>query len=72
MIGYYVIFGVFALIGMVVSGRLKGKFAHYSRIPVRSGLSGKEVAEKCWRITVCMMSILSKVRVFDGSLQSSE
>ncbi|MBK6363031.1 MAG: zinc metallopeptidase [Saprospiraceae bacterium] len=46
MIGYYVIFGVFALIGMVVSGRLKGKFAHYSRIPVRSGLSGKEVAEK--------------------------
>jgi Zn-dependent membrane protease YugP len=46
MIGYYVILGVFTLIGMAVSSRLKGKFAHYSRVPVRSGLSGKEVAEK--------------------------
>ncbi|MBK9257386.1 MAG: zinc metallopeptidase [Saprospiraceae bacterium] len=46
MIGYYVILGVFTLIGMLVSNRLKSKFAQYSRIGVRSGLSGKEIAEK--------------------------
>lgn len=46
MIGYYVILGVFTVIGMLVSSRLKNKFAHYSQIPVRSGLSGKEMAEK--------------------------
>lgn len=46
MIGYYVILGVFTVIGMMVSSRLKNKFAHYSQIPVRSGLSGKEMAEK--------------------------
>ena len=46
MIGYYVILGVFTVIGMLVSSRLKNKFAHYSQVPVRSGLSGKEMAEK--------------------------
>ncbi|MFZ1703334.1 MAG: zinc metallopeptidase [Saprospiraceae bacterium] len=46
MIGYYVILGVFTLIGFAVSGRLKSKFAHYSKIPVRAGFSGREVAEK--------------------------
>ncbi|MBK8623662.1 MAG: zinc metallopeptidase [Saprospiraceae bacterium] len=44
--GYYVILGVFTLIGMLVSSRLKNKFAHYSQVPVRSGLSGSEMAEK--------------------------
>lgn len=46
MIGYYVILGVFTVIGMLVSSRLKNKFAHYSQVPVRSGLSGREMAEK--------------------------
>jgi Zn-dependent membrane protease YugP len=46
MIGYYVILGVFTLIGMLVGNRLKSKFAQYSRIGVRSGLSGKDIAEK--------------------------
>jgi Zn-dependent membrane protease YugP len=46
MIGYYVILGVFTLIGMLVSNRLKNKFAHYGQVPVRSGLSGKEMAQK--------------------------
>jgi Zn-dependent membrane protease YugP len=46
MIAYYVILGVFTLIGMLVSSRLKNKFAHYSQVPVRSGLSGSEMAEK--------------------------
>jgi uncharacterized protein len=32
--------------GMIVSGRLKGKFKEYSEIPLENGMSGKEVAEK--------------------------
>ncbi|MFM9908895.1 MAG: zinc metallopeptidase [Chitinophagaceae bacterium] len=39
----------FLLISMVVSGVLKSKFATYSRIPLFSGLSGKEIAEKMLR-----------------------
>ncbi|MBK9737535.1 MAG: zinc metallopeptidase [Saprospiraceae bacterium] len=46
MIGYYVILGVFTLIGFLVGRRLKSKFAHYSKIGTRSGLNGKEIAEK--------------------------
>lgn len=44
-IGYWVIMGILAVIGMVVSGRLKSKFAHYSKIGVRNGKSGQQVAE---------------------------
>ncbi len=43
---YMVIAGALSLIGMLVSNRLKSKFEHYSQIPLQSGLSGKEVAEK--------------------------
>ncbi len=45
-IGIYVIFGVFMLISYIVSSILKSKFSKYSKEPLRSGLSGKEVAEK--------------------------
>ena len=44
MIAYYVILGVFTLIGMGVSSRLKSKFEHYSKFGTRSGLSGAEIA----------------------------
>lgn len=37
---------VFMLIGLLVSSRLKSKFAKYSQERLSSGLSGKEVAEK--------------------------
>lgn len=37
---------VLFLMGMVVQGRLKSKFRHYSEMPLRAGLSGREVAEK--------------------------
>ncbi|NND32298.1 MAG: zinc metallopeptidase [Saprospiraceae bacterium] len=43
--GYMLVAGVMSLIGMFVSGRLKAKFAHYSQIPTRGGMSGREVAE---------------------------
>jgi Zn-dependent membrane protease YugP len=40
---------VFMVIGLIVSSRLKSKFAQYSKERLSSGLSGKEVAEKMLR-----------------------
>ena len=40
---------VFLGLSMLVSGILKSKFAKYSKVPLRSGLSGKEIAEKMLR-----------------------
>jgi Zn-dependent membrane protease YugP len=40
---------IFIGISFLVSSTLKGKFATYSRIPLRNGLSGREVAEKMLR-----------------------
>jgi hypothetical protein len=45
-IGLLIISGVFMLIGLLVSSRLKSKFAKYSKEPLSSGLSGKDIAEK--------------------------
>lgn len=45
-LGLLVIAVVFMLIGLLVSSRLKAKFAHYSKERLSSGLSGKEIAEK--------------------------
>jgi Zn-dependent membrane protease YugP len=44
--GLMVISIVFAGIGMLVSSRLKGKFAHYSAMGLQTGLSGQEVARQ--------------------------
>lgn len=49
MIAYYLILGVFTLVGFLVSNRLKSKFQQYSQIGTRSGLSGAEVAVKMLR-----------------------
>lgn len=46
MIGIMIISVIFMLIGMAVQYRLKSKFAAYSKVPLSSGLSGKEIAEK--------------------------
>ena len=45
-ISILVISVLFMLLGMVVQGRLKSKFAAYSKVPTSSGMSGKEIAEK--------------------------
>ena len=45
-IGYIVIAGVFGLFSMVVSNRLKSKFKHYSKVHLRNGMSGAEIAQK--------------------------
>ena len=46
MILYYVILGVIFLASWLVSNRLQSKFAHYSQVQLRNGMSGKEIAEK--------------------------
>lgn len=48
MIGleYYLILGLIALISFAVSGRLKSKFEHYSKVHLRNGMSGAEIATK--------------------------
>jgi Zn-dependent membrane protease YugP len=49
MFGYIAITVIFSVIGMIISGRLRGKFSHYSRVPLRSGMSGAEIAETMLR-----------------------
>lgn len=48
MIGleYYILIGVIALVSFAVSGRLKSKFEHYSKVHLRNGMSGAEIAQK--------------------------
>ena len=44
--GIWLIIIFFMIVGGIVSNRLKNKFKKYSNIPLESGLTGKEVAEK--------------------------
>lgn len=46
MMTYWIIFIGVALLSWLVSHNLKRKFEKYSRIPLPSGMTGKEVAEK--------------------------
>lgn len=41
---YFILVGAMSLVGMVISNRLKSKFRQYSQMPLRSGMSGREVA----------------------------
>jgi uncharacterized protein len=43
---YMLIIGAIALFSWLVSSRLKSKFAQYSKISLRNGMSGAEIAEK--------------------------
>lgn len=43
---YLIVVGVPMLLSMFVSYRLKSKFAHYSKVHLANGMSGKEIAEK--------------------------
>ena len=44
--GYYLLAGIIFLVSMYVSNRLKSKFKKYSKIQLRNGMNGKEIAEK--------------------------
>jgi len=46
MIGYYILLGVIALVSWAVSAKLQSKFDHYSKVHLRNGMSGAEIAEK--------------------------
>lgn len=46
---YYLILGAIFIISMIVQNRLKSKFAYYSQVHLRNGMSGREVAEKMLR-----------------------
>lgn len=46
MIGYYILLGAIALASYLVSARLKSKFAHYSKVHLRNGMSGAEIAQQ--------------------------
>lgn len=43
---YYILIGAVALISWLVSSRLKSKFKHYSKVHLRNGMSGAEIAQK--------------------------
>jgi Zn-dependent membrane protease YugP len=46
MWGYYILIGLIALVSWAVSARLKSKFEFYSKVGLRNGMSGAEIAEK--------------------------
>ena len=46
MIGYYILLGVIALVSWAVSAKLKSKFEFYSKVHLRNGMSGAEIAQK--------------------------
>ena len=46
MMMYYIIAGAIALLSSVVSKRLQSKFKKYSKLHLRNGMSGAEIAEK--------------------------
>lgn len=46
MAGAYIIGILFAIVGIFISSRLKAKFKYYSRVQLRNGMSGREIAEQ--------------------------
>lgn len=46
MIGYYILLGAIALVSWAVSAKLKSKFEFYSKVHLRNGMSGAEIAQK--------------------------
>ncbi len=46
MIGYYILIGVIALVSWLVGNQLKRKFDFYSKVQLRNGMSGAEIAQR--------------------------
>lgn len=49
MMPIWILFIAIAIVGWLVQARLQSRFKKYSRIPLRNGMTGKEVAEKMLR-----------------------
>ena len=46
MMGYYILIGAIALVSWLVCNQLKRKFEKYSKVHLRNGMSGEEIAKK--------------------------
>jgi Zn-dependent membrane protease YugP len=46
MLGYYILIGLIALVSFAVSSKLQSKFDFYSKVHLRNGMSGAEIAQK--------------------------
>ncbi len=46
MAGFYILIGIISLISWLVGNTLKRKFNYYSKVHLRNGLTGREIAEK--------------------------
>jgi len=46
MMGFYILIGAISLVSWLISNKLKSKFKHYSKVQLRNGMSGAEIAEK--------------------------
>lgn len=46
MIGYYILIGAIAIVSWLVSNQLKKKFDFYSKVQLRNGMSGAEIAQR--------------------------
>ena len=71
--GLFVIIIVFMIASLVVSTRLKNKFKKYSKIPLSTGLTGKEIAQLMLAdhgINDCERHL--RTGTAHGSLQSSQ
>ena len=47
--GFYILIGLIALVSSLVSNKLKSKFKYYSRVHLRNGMTGREIAEQMLR-----------------------
>ncbi|MFC4738685.1 zinc metallopeptidase [Flavobacterium ponti] len=45
-LGYLILIGAISLVSWLVSSKLKSKFEYYSKVQLRNGMSGAEIAEK--------------------------
>lgn len=46
LIEYYILIGIIALASFAVSAKLQSKFSYYSKVHLRNGMSGAEIAQK--------------------------
>jgi Zn-dependent membrane protease YugP len=46
LIEYYILIGIIALASFAVSAKLQSKFSYYSKLHLRNGMSGAEIAQK--------------------------
>lgn len=48
-LGLLILMVIFAIVGFALNGRLKSVFSKYSKVPLLTGMTGKEIAEKMLR-----------------------